>query len=92
MMHARINPSPDGLIVDWHPYPDLFSFVLNYIAPIVVIVLFLIAIKAKKEIIRLSSITGILVSLVSLLGVISLGYYMYSEWFGDGFRATIWWF
>ena len=92
IMHMRLNPYPDSLIADWHPYPDMLSFVLNCIIPLVVVMLFLIALKAKNELTRAAGIIGITLSLVSLLGAIFLGHYVFTEFFGESLKSALWWF
>ena len=54
------NPLPDTIIPDWHPFPDMVSFALNLIIPIVVVVLSLIIFFDKNALKQKAGLIGVI--------------------------------
>jgi len=92
MAHVTENHPPGVLIIDWHPIPDMVSFALNWITPLVVVALLLIAYTDKNELKKRGGFIGTILSLISIAGLIYLVQSTLAEYLGESLGEMVWWF
>jgi uncharacterized BrkB/YihY/UPF0761 family membrane protein len=86
------NHPPGSLVLDWHPLPEMVSFVLNWIILLVVVALLLIAYTDKNELKKRAGFIGAILSLISIAGLIYLVQSTLVEYLGESLGEMIWWY
>ncbi len=92
MAQITENHPPGSLVLDWHPLPEMISFVLNWIIPLVVVALLLIAYADKNELKKRTGFIGTILSLISIAGLIYLVQSTLAEYLGESLGEIVWWF
>jgi len=91
MMNITENPPPGSLIIDWHPIPDIISFVLNFMIPLVLVALIIIFCTARNELKKKAGFIGAILSLFSIAGSIYVGQHMFTKYLGESLKEMVWW-
>ncbi len=83
---------PNIMVIDWHPFPEFVSFILNILIPLVVVALLLILYKSKNAFKKLSGIIGTSLSIISIFFSFYLGHVVYTKHLSFPLSDFVWWF
>jgi hypothetical protein len=81
-----------GILVDIHPIPDMITFGINWLIPLTFVTL-LVGIFAKGHRLRSKvGLVGVSLCIISVMVLIYLGIYLFSNYLPRPLSSVIWWF
>jgi hypothetical protein len=82
----------EGMVVDFHPIPDVVVFGINWIVPFMFCLLFLGLSTSAQKLRCTTGVLGISLCTISILLMIYLGIHLFSKHLGPNLCDVVWWF
>ena len=88
---AMNEPPGDSVVIDFHPFPSMIRFSLNWHVPFIIFMVFitLILTRNTKKIVYFWVVLAI--AILSLCGFFVLGQQVYSNFTSQDLHAVLWW-
>ena len=85
------EPPGDAAVLDFHPFPNMITFSLNWHVPFMIFMIVITLILTRNTKKNVYFWMALAIAVLSVCGFFVLGQQVYSNFTSHGFHAVLWW-